>query len=84
MDDTFLKFFLNFSLQQIWEIYTTKGDVNELKTQRARKRAVACLNEMITDALEYVPDCIEFMSMIKTEEIFRFCAIPQVTNLHWR
>jgi hypothetical protein len=39
------------------------------------------LNELVTDALECVPECVEYMKMLKTEEVFRFCAIPQVGHL---
>ena len=42
---------------------------------------MACLNELVTDALECVPECVEYMKMLKTEEVFRFCAIPQVGPL---
>lgn len=37
-----------------------------------------CLNELVTDALRHVPDCIEYMSKLKNEKVFGFCAIPQV------
>jgi farnesyl-diphosphate farnesyltransferase len=33
---------------------------------------------MITDALACVPDCLKYMSQLKTKEIYRFCAITQV------
>ena len=58
--------------------YTVNGDLGELAKPENRTKAVACLNEMITDALECVPECMEYMTMLKTEEVFRFCAIPQV------
>lgn len=40
--------------------------------------ALACLNELVTDALALVPDCLAYMRQIKNPEVFRFCAIPQV------
>lgn len=58
--------------------YTAAGELGELAKPENRGKAVACLNEMITDALECVPECMEYMAMLKTEEVFRFCAIPQV------
>jgi hypothetical protein len=60
--------------------YTAAGELGELAKPENRGRAVACLNEMITDALECVPECMEYMAMLKTEEVFRFCAIPQVMS----
>ena len=43
-----------------------------------RANALACLNELVTDALTLVPDCLDYMRQIKHPEVFRFCAIPQV------
>lgn len=40
--------------------------------------AVACLNEMVTDALKHVPHCLKYMQRVRNWQIFRFCAIPQV------
>lgn len=60
--------------------YTVNNDLGELAKPENRTKAVACLNEMITDALECVPECMEYMTMLKTEEVFRFCAIPQVCS----
>ena len=40
--------------------------------------AVACLNEMVTDALRHVPHCLAYMERVRDWHIFRFCAIPQV------
>jgi farnesyl-diphosphate farnesyltransferase len=43
--------------------------------------AVACLNEMVTDALKHVPHCLAYMERVRDWHIFRFCAIPQVHNV---
>ena len=40
--------------------------------------ALACLNYLVADALELVPDCLEYLALLKTPEVFKFCAIPQV------
>ena len=64
--------------QQVWKKYAPSGDLGELAKPEAREKAVACLNELVTDALECVPECMEYMAMLQTEEVFRFCAIPQV------
>ena len=40
--------------------------------------AVSLLNHLVTDALDCIPECLEYMALLKTEEVFRFCAIPQV------
>lgn len=49
-----------------------------LKLPNNRDKALDCMNELICDALRLIPDCLQFMSMLKDESVFRFCAIPQV------
>jgi farnesyl-diphosphate farnesyltransferase len=41
-------------------------------------QALLCLNDLVADALELTPDCLEYLNRLKTPEIYRFCAIPQV------
>lgn len=43
---------------------------------------MACLNELVTDALALVPECLAYMRLLKHPGVFRFCAIPQVTVLY--
>ena len=40
--------------------------------------SVNCLNYLIADTLTLIPDCLEFMELLKNSSVFRFCAIPQV------
>eukprot|EP01006_Ploeotia_vitrea_P004362 TRINITY_DN114395_c0_g1_i1.p1 TRINITY_DN114395_c0_g1~~TRINITY_DN114395_c0_g1_i1.p1 ORF type:complete len:459 (-),score=270.46 TRINITY_DN114395_c0_g1_i1:163-1539(-) len=42
------------------------------------QKSLACLNHMVTDALQHVPDCLEYMRRLRDPQVFRFCAIPQV------
>lgn len=53
-------------------------DLGELAESSSRVRAVHCLNHLITDALRCVPECLAYMDLLRKEEVFRFCAIPQV------
>jgi farnesyl-diphosphate farnesyltransferase len=64
--------------QEIWLDYTTTKELGELSKPEAIGNAVQCLNHLVTNALECVPECIQYMKLLKTEETFRFCAIPQV------
>ena len=67
--------------QSIWKKHSKTGDLGYFSLQEdpeARVASLACLNELVTDALELVPDCLAYMSKLQCEEIFRFCAIPQV------
>jgi farnesyl-diphosphate farnesyltransferase len=43
-----------------------------------RTSAIACLNFLVADALELVPDALTYLGLLRTDEVFRFCAIPQV------
>lgn len=64
--------------QEIWKKYSKTGELGEFAKPGNTQRAVFCLNDLVTDALECVPECIQYMNLLKTEEVFRFCAIPQV------
>ena len=54
------------------------GYAAEVAKKGASDRALACLDELIADALELVPDALKYLEKIKTPEVYRFCAIPQV------
>mmetsp|Transcript_22922 Transcript_22922/g.32861 ORF Transcript_22922/g.32861 Transcript_22922/m.32861 type:complete len:503 (-) Transcript_22922:130-1638(-) len=67
--------------QTVWKKYSATGDLGYFKDQQFeanREASLKCLNELVTDALELVPDCLLFLSKLRCAEIFRFCAIPQV------
>lgn len=50
----------------------------DFKYEENSVMAVQCLNEMVTNALLYVEDCLTGMSSLRNPAIFHFCAIPQV------
>ena len=50
----------------------------DLSRPHRKAQALACLNELITNALQHIPDVIKYMSRLKNQSIFNFCAIPQV------
>lgn len=52
--------------------------MQELKYEENSVKAVQCLNDMVTNALSHVEDCLTYMSALRDPSIFRFCAIPQV------
>lgn len=62
--------------REIWNQYA--NDLTDFKDPANRKFALAALNHMITDALRHVPDCIEYMSYVRSPDVFNFVAIPQV------
>ncbi|CAM9145188.1 unnamed protein product, partial [Laminaria digitata] len=64
--------------QDVWKKHSKTGQLGEFALPQFRTNALACLNELVTDALALVPDCLDYMRQIKHPEVFRFCAIPQV------
>lgn len=55
--------------------------IQDLKYEENSEKAVQCLNNMVTNALMHVEDCLKYMAALRDPSIFRFCAIPQVRNL---
>jgi farnesyl-diphosphate farnesyltransferase len=67
--------------QSVWKKYSKTGDLGYFANQsdeEACYHALCCLNELVTDALHLVPDCLKYLSKLQCCEVFRFCAIPQV------
>ncbi|KAL6545987.1 squalene synthetase-like protein [Orobanche gracilis] len=62
--------------RQIWSKYVNK--LEDLKYEENSVKAVQCLNDMVTNALVHVEDCLKYMSALHDPAIFRFCAIPQI------
>ncbi|KAF5951475.1 hypothetical protein HYC85_009419 [Camellia sinensis] len=52
--------------------------LQDLKCKENSVKAVECLNDMVTNALIHVEDCLTYMSALRDPSIFRFCAIPQI------
>lgn len=65
--------------RQIWGKYADK--LEEFHDKPTSPEALACINEMVTNALEHVSNCILYLHLIQDEKVFRFCAIPQVTAM---
>ncbi|CAI9769851.1 unnamed protein product [Fraxinus pennsylvanica] len=62
--------------RQIWSKYVNK--LEDFKYEENSIKAVQCLNDMVTDALIHVEDCLKCMSLFQDPVIFRVCAIPQI------
>ena len=61
--------------KEIWQDY---GNVVESFVEASDDQSLYCLNHMVTDALSGAASCLEYLSKIRNEHVFRFCAIPQV------
>jgi len=64
--------------KEIWGIYAPTGKLGDFAKPEHREKGLQCLNSLVTNALQHIPECIEYLSTIKNEKVFRFCAIPQV------
>lgn len=62
--------------REIWSKYVNK--LEDLKEEENSIKAVQCLNDMVTNALIHMEDCLTYMSALQSPAIFRFCAIPQI------
>ena len=67
----------SFWPKEVWSLY--RKTLPELRFGESSD--VACLNHMITDTLEEIPICIEYLTKIQNPKVFRFCAIPQIKSL---
>lgn len=59
-----------------WTKYAKK--LEDFKNPQNADSAVHCLNDLITNALQHLPDCLEYMARLKDPRNFSFCAIPQI------
>lgn len=62
--------------EEIWGKYAKQ--LEDFKDSPESAKSRACLNHLVTDALQHVPDCVAYMKLIQNPKVFRFCAIPQV------
>lgn len=61
--------------REIWSKYAE--EITDFIAPSNSRHALACMNELITNALEHVPVCIDYMSRLREPRVFNFCAIPQ-------
>ncbi len=62
-----------------WPEESWKNKANTLKELQAdEKSGLAALNEVVINALAHVPACLEFLECLNNQQVFRFCAIPQL------
>ncbi|XP_077990263.1 squalene synthase-like [Glandiceps talaboti] len=62
--------------RETWSKYGE--NLEDFKESKNFEKSVHCLNDLVTNALDHVPDVLKYMSRIKNQSIFNFCAIPQV------
>lgn len=62
--------------KEIWGQYTDV--LSDFAKFPNSVQSVECLNHMVTNALQHIPDCILYLSSIEDKHVFRFTAIPQI------
>lgn len=63
----------------VWSQYAPKGrQLGSLASASNKERALGCLNHLVADAMTHAPYCLQFMTLLKNPDVFRFCAIPQL------
>lgn len=61
---------------QAWSQFA--GRLEDFAQPQKLDSALSCLNLLVTDALRHVPDVIAYLSRLRNQSVFNFCAIPQV------
>ncbi|XP_030054581.1 squalene synthase isoform X2 [Microcaecilia unicolor] len=62
--------------REVWSKYAKK--LSDLAKPENIDMAVQCMNELVTNALHHVPDVLTYLSRLKNQSVFNFCAIPQM------
>lgn len=50
----------------------------DLLKDENKDKALWALSEMTVDALTHATDALDYLSLLKNQSVFNFCAIPQV------
>ena len=66
----------SFWPKEVWGQYAR--NLEDFQYAPNSHKSLACLNHMIANALQHVPDSIEYLVQLRNMKVFRFCAIPQV------
>ncbi|XP_043075819.1 squalene synthase isoform X1 [Puntigrus tetrazona] len=62
--------------KEAWSQFASR--LEDLAHPQHLTSALSCLNLLVTDALHHVPDVIAYLSRLRNQSVFNFCAIPQV------
>jgi len=67
------------------DIFANRGEIGEAREAGETtgilvitEKHTDLLNEMIMNALRHIPESIEYLSLVKNNTNFKFCAIPQI------
>ncbi|XP_044158885.1 squalene synthase-like [Bufo gargarizans] len=65
--------------REVWSKYGKK--LSDFAKPENVVPAVQCLNELVTNTLQHVPDVLLYLSRLRNQRVFNFCAIPQVMSI---
>ena len=61
--------------KEIWSKHVDKFE--DLLDPKYQEKALTCSSELVLNALELVPDCLDYLAGLQEQSVFNFCAIPQ-------
>lgn len=64
-----------FYPKDIWGKYAK--NIGDLKEPENKEQALQCLNEMVTNAMAHINDCLDYMMLLTHPNVFKFCGLPQ-------
>jgi farnesyl-diphosphate farnesyltransferase len=71
--------------KEIWarEEYSVSGhggfkEMKEMCVPENEKQALWVISALVMNVLQHVPDCLDYLGLLKNQTVFNFCAIPQV------
>lgn len=65
--------------REVWSKYAQK--LEDFKLLSNETQSIACVNDLITETLRHIPNCITYLETLKNKSVLRFCAIPQLMAL---
>jgi farnesyl-diphosphate farnesyltransferase len=65
-----------FLPEEIWSKYAPAFDW--FAQNPNHENSINCWIAFTNNALQHIPACIKYLQLLKNEQIFRFCAIPQI------
>ncbi len=65
-----------FLPEEIWSEYGTTFD--SFSNNPTHSKSLDCWVALVNDALQHIPHCLDYLRLLRNEQVFRFCAIPQM------
>ena len=62
--------------QELWSQYAE--DFGYFTKHPTDVKSLSCLNQHVNSALSHAVDSLKYMAKLKNQQVFRFCAIPQI------